>query len=136
VGTIDYGIVKTEINKKTSICPSCQKQFECGTGTGENGCWCEDFPAILEPDSNKLCLCKDCLKANIQKRISEYVHDFRAGKIINDAPNLIGNKKTFIEGIDYYIENGRWVFKEWYLLKRGYCCRNKCRHCPYGYNDR
>ncbi|HYI78124.1 MAG TPA: DUF5522 domain-containing protein [Chryseolinea sp.] len=23
------------------------------------------------------------------------------------------------------------VFTEAYHLKRGYCCKNRCRHCPY-----
>lgn len=36
------------------------------------------------------------------------------------------------EGIDYYVENGKFVFKAEYHLKRGYCCNSKCRHCPYG----
>lgn len=38
-----------------------------------------------------------------------------------------------VEGEDYYLENGNWVFTAKYLLKRGYCCRSGCRHCPYGY---
>jgi len=38
-----------------------------------------------------------------------------------------------IENIDYYIENGRWVFTEKFHLKRGKCCGNKCRHCPYSH---
>ncbi|MBK7870119.1 MAG: hypothetical protein IPJ74_05225 [Saprospiraceae bacterium] len=37
------------------------------------------------------------------------------------------------EGIDYYIENGFFVFTEYFLLKRGYCCQSGCRHCPYGF---
>lgn len=37
-----------------------------------------------------------------------------------------------IQGRDYYIEpDGRWVFTAEFLLKRGYCCGNGCRHCPY-----
>jgi len=32
---------------------------------------------------------------------------------------------------DYYIENGLMVFTEQYHLKRGFCCKNDCRHCPY-----
>lgn len=32
---------------------------------------------------------------------------------------------------DYYIENGAWVFTASYLKRRGYCCGNGCRHCPY-----
>ena len=32
---------------------------------------------------------------------------------------------------DFYYENGYKVMTENYHLKRGYCCNNKCRHCPY-----
>ena len=31
----------------------------------------------------------------------------------------------------YYIENGLIVFTDAYHLKRGYCCKSGCRHCPY-----
>ncbi len=34
---------------------------------------------------------------------------------------------------DFYIENGLIVFTKAYHLKRGYCCKSGCRHCPYGY---
>ena len=37
-----------------------------------------------------------------------------------------------VEGRDYYVENGLYVFTELYLRQRGYCCRSGCRHCPYG----
>jgi hypothetical protein len=33
----------------------------------------------------------------------------------------------------YYMENGLIVFTEAYHLKRGYCCKSGCRHCPYGF---
>ena len=33
---------------------------------------------------------------------------------------------------DYYIdESGLTVFTRKFLLARGYCCKNGCRHCPY-----
>jgi hypothetical protein len=32
---------------------------------------------------------------------------------------------------DFYYENGYKVMTEKYHLKRGYCCNNSCRHCPY-----
>tara|TARA_B100001248_G_scaffold262668_1_gene260598 strand:- start:2275 stop:2454 length:180 start_codon:yes stop_codon:yes gene_type:complete len=35
------------------------------------------------------------------------------------------------EGEDYYFENDFMVFTEAYLKKRGYCCKNQCRHCPW-----
>ena len=38
------------------------------------------------------------------------------------------------ENVDYYInEDGNFVFTEVYHLKRGYCCKNKCLHCPWKY---
>lgn len=38
------------------------------------------------------------------------------------------------EQIDYYFnEEGLMVFTAAYHLKRGYCCKNKCRHCPWNY---
>lgn len=33
----------------------------------------------------------------------------------------------------YYSEEGYLIFTEQYHLKRGYCCENGCKHCPYGY---
>ncbi|MES2377902.1 MAG: DUF5522 domain-containing protein [Bacteroidota bacterium] len=38
------------------------------------------------------------------------------------------------EGEDYYInEAGLYVLTEAYHLKRGYCCENGCKHCPWNY---
>jgi hypothetical protein len=31
----------------------------------------------------------------------------------------------------YYDERGLMVLTESYLRRRGYCCDNGCRHCPY-----
>ena len=39
-----------------------------------------------------------------------------------------------IENVDYYInKDGNFVFTREYHLKRGYCCKNKCLHCPWDY---
>ncbi len=36
------------------------------------------------------------------------------------------------EGLDFYLdEQGNLVFTESYHLKRGHCCKNSCRHCPF-----
>ena len=40
------------------------------------------------------------------------------------TPNLV-------EGDDYYFEDGLMVLTAKFLLERGYCCGNGCRHCPY-----
>ena len=40
------------------------------------------------------------------------------------------------ENEDYYLnEQGYMVFTEQYHLKRGYCCKNKCKHCPWKYGQ-
>lgn len=38
---------------------------------------------------------------------------------------------TPVEGVDYYLDGGRWVFTAAYHLARGSCCQSGCRHCPY-----
>jgi hypothetical protein len=40
-------------------------------------------------------------------------------------------KEDFVENTDYYFENGLMVLTAHFLKKRGYCCHNDCRHCPY-----
>lgn len=42
------------------------------------------------------------------------------------------NGEALQEGRDYYMEDGLFVLTADYLLRRGYCCGNGCRHCPYG----
>lgn len=32
---------------------------------------------------------------------------------------------------DFYLESGKFVLTERYHLRRGRCCGNGCRHCPY-----
>lgn len=39
-----------------------------------------------------------------------------------------------VEGEDYYYnEQGYIVLTENFHLKKGYCCGNGCKHCPYNY---
>jgi 2-iminoacetate synthase ThiH len=32
---------------------------------------------------------------------------------------------------DYYLEKDRVIFTAAFHIKRGSCCANECRHCPY-----
>ena len=41
--------------------------------------------------------------------------------------------RTFVDGVDFYFENGLMVLTRQFLIGRGYCCENGCRHCPYGF---
>jgi len=43
-------------------------------------------------------------------------------------------ERSLKEGEDfYYNKDGLMVLTKAYLLKRGYCCGNGCKHCPYNY---
>jgi len=44
------------------------------------------------------------------------------------------SKKRWDDDEYYYTPEGYIVFTEKHHLKRGYCCKNGCRHCPYGFD--
>ena len=47
------------------------------------------------------------------------------------------SENTIKENEDYYYnEQGYKVFTEKFHLKRGYCCKSGCKHCPYGYDKK
>ncbi|WP_112112481.1 DUF5522 domain-containing protein [Flavobacterium aciduliphilum] len=47
------------------------------------------------------------------------------------------NSKELLEGEDYYLTvEGYRCFTEKYHLKRGYCCKSGCKHCPYGFDKK
>ena len=39
--------------------------------------------------------------------------------------------KDLKNNIDYYIEGERVIFTSLFHIKRGSCCGNGCRHCPF-----
>ena len=47
------------------------------------------------------------------------------------------SKKPKLTSDEFYLSpEGYMVFTEIYHLKRGYCCKNGCKHCPYGYDKK
>lgn len=50
---------------------------------------------------------------------------------LSEDPGPDGSELLLVEGEDYYLENGLYVFTLSFLLRRGYCCDRGCRHCPY-----
>ncbi len=49
------------------------------------------------------------------------------------TPAVIPSAETLREGADYYLDaQGRYVFTAHYNRRRGHCCFQGCRHCPYG----
>lgn len=48
-----------------------------------------------------------------------------------DTDTRFNEEPVLVAGLDYYLENGLMVFSAHFLSRRGYCCDNGCRHCPY-----
>ena len=105
-----------------SNCPLCGGDNRCQRSSDEaykGPCWCYDvaIPAELVdrvPAShrNQACICREC------------VNDFaRETAPCRPAARLAPG--------DFYFENGLLVFTARYHLKRGFCCKSQCRHCPY-----
>jgi len=41
-----------------------------------------------------------------------------------------------LDNADFYLNGeGLMVFTEAYHFKRGYCCKNKCKNCPWKYGQ-
>ena len=45
-------------------------------------------------------------------------------------------KKRWEDDEYYYTPEGFVVFTEKHHLKRGYCCKSGCKHCPFGYDKK
>jgi hypothetical protein len=100
-------------------CPACGEANGCQfdpSGPAVAACWCMDVPLgvehlrrITQNFGPSVCLCSPCLNA-------------AAGDPGTPA----------VPGRDYYITSaGTLVFTAAYHLRRGSCCDNACRHCPY-----
>ncbi|HTM64946.1 MAG TPA: DUF5522 domain-containing protein [Flavipsychrobacter sp.] len=48
---------------------------------------------------------------------------------------MSGNGQEESEEDYYLLPDGRLVMTASFLLKRGYCCGNGCRNCPYDYEN-
>jgi hypothetical protein len=117
--------VKAIVNApKEKTCSRCHAVFTCGPAQTEESCWCERLPHVpLIADERTDCFCPRCL--------TEAIVNLNGPE---SEPATVGNQKSLSElkeGEDYYVEGGAMVFTAAYHLKRGYCCENACRHCPY-----
>ena len=114
------------IKQSEKQCPRCESIFECKASDIEN-CKCsklsilEQTNTFLQSTFYKDCLCNKCL-LEIDKMVS-FAHN---NSITNNIDDLI-------EGVHYYILNNLLVFTELYHVQKGYCCKNHCRHCAYGF---
>lgn len=112
-------------------CSQCKLEFTCGPNDGLEGCWCDKFPAIMPADFSQACRCPSCLALAIADRIEQTIAEQGCEKMVEVASEY-KNGKELIESIDYTMDDGNMVFSKWFHLKRGSCCGNGCRNCPYG----
>lgn len=111
---------------KTKKCIKCSNLFECAKA-GE--CWCAVLPSFMPADNNADCYCRDCLIDLHNEKIETLINSKPVSQILKIASNYYGHE--LLEKLDYTLEEGRWIFTKWFLLKRGFCCDNGCRNCPY-----
>lgn len=89
------------------------------------------MPLEMEPG----CYCPACLKQRIQAKVEAFCRAIRPETALTSGAQKYARPGPLIEDLDYYLnEEGKFVLTAWYLLKRGHCCQNGCRHCPYGYS--
>lgn len=122
--------MKDKLTPESKHCSACHAVLVCGASQADGTCWCLDYPAIMPADFQQDCLCPDCLGKAIQEKIAEFIKTSSLEELLAMASRYRGNDKP-IKGIDYLIENGQYVFTAWYHLKRGSCCGNGCKNCPY-----
>jgi prepilin-type N-terminal cleavage/methylation domain-containing protein/prepilin-type processing-associated H-X9-DG protein len=95
-----------------AACPLCGGPNACQLCTSaayKGPCWCasveiprELLARVPEELHHRACLCRACVETFHQT-----------------------------ETADTYFDGGLLVFTADYLKRRGYCCGNGCRHCPY-----
>jgi len=111
-------------------CSNCAALLSCSANQVGIACWCSAYPAIMSLDAQQECLCESCLSQAIQEKITKLINTSSQQDIIAMASQYRSDEKL-LSGIDYLIEDNNWVFTQWYHLKRGYCCGNACKNCPY-----
>ncbi|WP_210798051.1 DUF5522 domain-containing protein [Pseudoalteromonas ostreae] len=110
-------------------CSQCQATLNCNVDD-INACWCNELPAILPLDSTTTsCLCRDCTLTKINLFLNTLYkrplkEQLAFAKSFHSNDNLI-------EHLDYEMQNSYMVFSRWFFLKRGKCCKNNCKNCPY-----
>jgi hypothetical protein len=121
------------IHSNTAQCPLCGGENRCqraSTGAYKGPCWCEsvEFPDGLldqlnDSERNRRCICANCVDRHPTAAAAP---TGRPTPTLPTAP---------LGPADYYTDTlGRMVFTEQFHLRRGTCCGNDCRHCPYEKN--
>jgi hypothetical protein len=108
------------LSGSADCCPLCGGPNECQlcpSAAYKGQCWCvsvnipdELIARVPVEFRRRSCICRNCVNAFHRERT--------------------GQPPALAEG-DFYFDRGLMVFTAAYLRRRGYCCQNNCRHCPY-----
>jgi hypothetical protein len=55
---------------------------------------------------------------------------------MNNEMSGFQKKNTLMQEEYYLSKEGFIIFTEAYHLKRGYCCKSGCKHCPFGFDKK
>jgi len=117
--------MKTGKERISTTCSICKTGMSC---TSDANCWCHELPHIEFSHLDSSCLCRACLLQAQALRVNEGLPltlEVRLQIMSLDTP------QTATVDIDYTMEGGLLVMTKWFLLRRGHCCKNGCRHSPY-----
>lgn len=115
---------------QTKQCSACANPFYCQITVPQKKCWCVNYPLVLPLDTQQDCLCPRCLAKQIAEHIQIEIN-LKSTKEMLQVAKPYRQSNELIEQLDYTIEGGNYVFTKWFHLKRGKCCKNGCRNCPY-----
>jgi len=119
-------------------CPLCGGDNQCRVAKGhlyKGPCWCHQV-IVPGPVLNRLaadaiepaCVCRPCLET--VARVARECDGIET--ILTEVRRVIRPKASTVLEEDFYLDaDGNTVFTAAYHLKRGNCCGNGCRHCPY-----
>lgn len=114
----------------TLACSNCQASLVCNVDNITT-CWCNELPAILPlAEVTTSCLCRDCTLDKINQFLNS-LYQQPLKKQLTFAKPFYNNNANLIEHLDYEMQNNYMVFTRWFFLKRGRCCKNNCKNCPY-----
>jgi len=63
-------------------------------------------------------------------------NEYRKFVPFNNSMVNFSNQSKLAKEDFYKSKDGYIIFTEKYHLKRGYCCKSGCKHCPYGFNKK
>jgi hypothetical protein len=131
--------IEVEGLSRDEQCPMCGGDNQCRVAKGhlyKGPCWCEEIivpghilRALAGDRFEPACLCRSCLET--LARLSQELGGDPAAVLTKIRGHLESSRLPDQEEDFYFDRNGNTVFTAAYHLKRGTCCGNQCRHCPF-----